>query len=66
MDTTLVYSFGQAVLDSLGQFSKKSKVKKVKLEAKDPEEHQIIEDYEGECEKCENTKPQKSCSICGE
>ena len=64
MNTTLVYSFGQTVLDSS---SKPSKGKsKVKLEAKDPDEHQIIEDYEGECEKCESQKPQKACSICSE
>lgn len=63
MSTALVYNFGQTILDSAVSSSKKSKVK---LETKDPEEHQIIEDYEGECEKCENTKPQKACSICGE
>ena len=64
MNTTLMYSFGQTILDS-SDISLKKKTK-VKLQTKDPEEHQIIEDYEGECEKCQNTKPQKTCSICGE
>ncbi len=64
MNTTLMYSFGQTILDS-SDISLKKKTK-VKLQTKDPEEHQIIEDYEGECEKGQNTKPQKTCSICGE
>lgn len=63
MDTTLVYSFGQAVLDSSKDGLKKSKKA---LLPRDPEEIQIIEDYEGECEQCQSTKPQKACSICGE
>ena len=64
MNTTLVYNFGQTVLDSYSPSSKKTT--KVKLEAKDPDEHQITEDYEGECEKCQQKKPQKTCSICSE
>lgn len=62
MNTTLVSSFGQTVLDS----SKLVKKPKVKIETRDPEENQIIESYEGECEQCEEDKPHKVCPICGE
>lgn len=62
INTTLVYNFGQIVLDSKGTSSRKAA--KAKLISKDPDEHQIIEGYEGECEKCKSQKPQKACSIC--
>lgn len=61
MNTMLVTSFGQMIFES-------SSVKKKHLSPpknKDPEENQIIETYEGECEECENVKLQKTCSICG-
>lgn len=47
---------------------KESLVKKsqIKVEAKDPEEHQIIEGYEGDCEQCEQEKIKKACTICGQ
>jgi hypothetical protein len=61
INTTLVFSYGQMVLDS-----GKPKKATLKMEPQDPEEHQIIEGYEGECEKCAQTKPQKACTICGE
>lgn len=60
---SLIYNLGQTVLDSSKITSKKSS--KTQKNTSDPQENQIIEDYEGECEKCQNTKPQKSCSICG-
>jgi hypothetical protein len=62
MNTTLVYSFGQVFYEA----SLKQKPLEVSQKGKDPEENQIIEDYEGECEQCENTKPQKTCSICSD
>jgi hypothetical protein len=58
MNTTLVTSFAQMIYES------SSKKKSQKAQTKDPEENQIIETYEGECEQCENIKPQKTCSIC--
>ena len=64
IDTNLLNSFGQTVWDS-SAFSSKLKGK-LKVEAKDPEEHKIIEQYEGDCEKCEVEKLKKPCSICEE
>lgn len=63
MNTSLIYNFGQTILDSSHE-SKKKPPKKV--EAKDPEENQIIEQFEGDCEKCEQEKLKKPCSVCGE
>jgi hypothetical protein len=60
MNTTLVYSFGQVIYEA----SSKKKPQKTQQRSKDPEENQIIEEYEGECEQCENNKPQKTCSVC--
>lgn len=63
INTNLVYSFGQTVLE----FAKKPSPKaSIKVAIKDPDENQIIEGYEGECDECLNTKPQKACPICGE
>lgn len=62
MNTTLVFSYGQMILDS----GKSLKKEDLQLEPQDPDEQQIVEGYEGECEKCQQTKPQKACTICGE
>ena len=64
MNATVVFNLGQTILDSYKESPKKAP--KIKLEAKDPEENQIVEGFDGECEKCEPVKPQKACSICGE
>ena len=63
INTNLVYNFGQSIIDSSYE-SKKKPPKKVKT--KDPEENQIIEAFEGECEQCEQEKIHKACTICKE
>lgn len=60
MNTTVVYNFGQTVLDS----SKKLQaLKKIELEAKDPEATHT-EGFDDDCEQCEIEKLKKPCSIC--
>lgn len=61
ISTNIVSSFGQVILAS-----SKIVVPKVKLEIKDPEEDQIIEGLDGECEQCEIEKLKKPCTICEE
>ena len=60
--TGTIYDFGKPIFFESN--SKKSK-KLPKEEAKDPDEAQIIEEYEGDCEKCETDRPQKICEVCG-
>lgn len=60
INASVVYSLGQTVLDS----SKLKKKALTKLESKDPEEDQIIEGFEGDCEQCEIEKLKKPCTVC--
>lgn len=62
INTNILYSFGQTVFDS----SLAKKKSKIKFEAKDPDEDQIVEGFEGDCEQCEIEKLKKPCSICEE
>lgn len=62
-NTDVLYNLGQTVLSSSGEFKKSGKKARTST---DPEENQIIEEYEGDCEECEKSQAPKKCPICGE
>lgn len=64
MNNYVVTSFGQTVLDSQNESQKKQLAKVISPQ--DPEETQIIESFEGDCDQCEQEKLKKPCTICEE
>lgn len=64
MNNSVITNFSRTILDSSNK-SKKRKLAKI-IFVPDPEEHRIVEGFEGDCEKCEQEKLKKPCSICEE
>lgn len=60
INTNLIYSFSQIVIDSSGKDLRES------FSSKDAEsdENLIVEDYEGTCEECEKDLKKPSCPVC--
>lgn len=63
MNNLVVTNFSQIILDSVSESKKKKLLAKV-ISPQDPEENQIIEGFEGDCEQCEQEKIKKPCTIC--